>query len=91
MTRPVVPLNGHRPAIEATIGEHDDATPAGVQVPCIALDLSKAAAALSISPRLLDELARAGTVPSFRIGRRRLFDPDALRQWVSAQAEGGAS
>ncbi|MCC5829358.1 MAG: helix-turn-helix domain-containing protein [Phycisphaeraceae bacterium] len=86
MTRPIVTLNGHRPATEASIGEPDDATPAGVQVPCIAMDLNRAAKALSLSARTVDELARSGHLPSFRVGRRRLFSPDALRQWVSAQA-----
>ncbi|MCC5830902.1 MAG: helix-turn-helix domain-containing protein [Phycisphaeraceae bacterium] len=88
MTRPVVTLSGTRPATKASINEPDDATPAGVQVPAIAMDLTRAAAAMSISPRTLDELARKNEIPSFRIGRRRLFDPQALRRWVSSQATG---
>jgi excisionase family DNA binding protein len=49
------------------------------------LDLRTAARALSISPRTLHALAVRGEIKSVRIGRRRLFALDDLREYVGRQ------
>ena len=48
----------------------------------ILMDLQNAARALSISARALWEWTRAGKVPHVRLGKRILFEPDALRAWA---------
>lgn len=62
--------------------------PAGTNPPLL-LDARSAAAALSISPRKLWELTSIGEVPCIRIGRRVLYDPVDLREWI--QRRKGAS
>lgn len=54
----------------------------------ILLDLPDAARALAISERALWEWTRAGKVPHVRLGRRVLYEPDALRAWVRSQRRG---
>jgi hypothetical protein len=61
-----------------------DSRPAGEK---LLVSLKDAAAMLSISPQALHIRARSGVVPSLKLGRRRLFAPDALRVWIAEQAE----
>lgn len=56
--------------------------------PAIALGVREAAAALSVSPRTVEALAKAGVLPSFTLGRRRLFAVEALRDWARRQGPG---
>jgi len=49
------------------------------------LNARRAAAALSISPRLLWQLTKDGQVPHVRIARRVLYDPADLRAWIEAR------
>ena len=60
----------------------------------IAVDVRGAAQALAVSPRTIEAMAARGDLPSFRVGRRRLFEVEALKQWTARQtaeaAKGGA-
>lgn len=49
------------------------------------LSVSKVAKALCISPRKLWELTNRGDIPCLRIGRRVMYDPRDLRDWIEAQ------
>lgn len=49
------------------------------------LTLAQAARFLQVSERTCWELARAGEIPSCRVGRQYRFSKDVLRQWVEAK------
>ncbi len=52
------------------------------------IDAHEAARRLGISPRTLHDLAKTGTIPSVRLGRRRLYRPatiDARLAEIEAQ------
>ncbi|MCK4871143.1 MAG: helix-turn-helix domain-containing protein [Phycisphaerales bacterium] len=54
------------------------------------MSAEETAKALTLSPRTLASLTSAGCIPSFTVGRRRLYGVDALRAWVAEQtAKGG--
>ena len=54
-----------------------------MQATPILIDSDDAARLLSITPRRLTRLARAGQVPWVDLGDGELrFDPDRLREWV---------
>lgn len=57
----------------------------------VAMGMREAALVLGLSPRTLETMAAAGSVPSFRVGRRRLFPRLALEAWAEAQAEAAAT
>jgi excisionase family DNA binding protein len=59
----------------------------GPAIPCLALRLPEAAAALAVSERTLWSWAAAGEVPCVRKGKVLLFPVDRLRQWLSELAE----
>jgi len=40
------------------------------------------AAAIGISPKRVQQLARLGILPGFKVGRNWRFDPDAIRAWI---------
>jgi len=42
-----------------------------------------AAKALSISPRLLEKLRKAGEVPFLRLGRRVAYSVETLKAWIT--------
>lgn len=48
-----------------------------------------AAPLLSVSKRTLSELTRAGEIPSLKIGRRRLYPFEGLKEWVRHRTEEG--
>lgn len=54
-----------------------------------AVDVRAASRMLGISRTKLYELLNDGTVPSFKIGRRRLVRPDTLRQVLASLEEAG--
>lgn len=61
----------------------------GPVVPKLLLNCDEAAAALSISRRLLWSLTAGGEIPVVRIGRTVRYDPDDLRDWIDAQKSSG--
>ena len=52
------------------------------RVPRVSLSIEDAAVALALSPRNVEELARQGELPAFRVGKRWLFSVQALRRWA---------
>lgn len=58
----------------------------------ISLNLKDAAKATGIAPRTLQQMAKAGTAPGHRIGRRYVFPIEKLRAWIGSaptQHKGG--
>ena len=53
------------------------------------LDAPAAARALSIGGRKLWELTNCRDIPSVRIGRRVLYDPEDLRAWIEQKKRRG--
>lgn len=49
------------------------------------MNREEAAEWLGISLRKLDDLVHHNVIPSFKLGGRRLFDPEQLRKWVQEQ------
>ncbi len=47
-----------------------------------AITASEVAALLSISPITVYKMAKAGRMPSFRVGTAVRFDPRALAEWL---------
>jgi excisionase family DNA binding protein len=41
-------------------------------------------AAIGVSVKRVQELARQGIIPAFKLGRNWRFDPDAIRTWIKA-------
>ena len=45
------------------------------------------AAAIGISVKRVQQLAREGLLPAFKLGRNWRFDPDAIRTWIKGSAK----
>ena len=43
------------------------------------------AAAIGISVKRVQQLAREGLLPAFKLGRNWRFDPDAIRNWIKGR------
>jgi len=52
------------------------------EVICLLWSDRQIAAAIGMSVKRVQELARAGLLPGFKAGRNWRFDPDAVRSWV---------
>lgn len=52
-------------------------------IPRITLRFPDAAVALGISERTLNDLVARNAIPSFLVGKIRLFDVAALQRWAS--------
>ncbi len=53
------------------------------------LTVPEAAAMLSVKPQWLYKMAKAGAIPSLRLGRQVRIDEEALGEWLRSQAAGG--
>jgi excisionase family DNA binding protein len=51
-------------------------------VPCLLWNDRELAISLGMNVKRVQELARRGVLPGFKVGRKWQFDPDALRAWV---------
>lgn len=51
-----------------------------------AITASEVAALLAVSPITIYKMAKAGRLPSFRIGTAIRFDPRALAEWLRSNA-----
>lgn len=60
-------------------------------VPVLALRPKPAAAALSISERLLWTKTQSGEIPHCRVGKCLLYPVDELRRWLSQQSRAAQS
>lgn len=66
--------------------------PISSPVPRITLRITDASIALGMSERTLTDLVARSAVPSFLIGKIRLFEVAALQRWASERtAESGSS
>jgi phage terminase Nu1 subunit (DNA packaging protein) len=52
------------------------------EVICLLWSDRQIAAAIGMSLKRVQELARMGLPPGFKVGRNWRFDPDAVRSWV---------
>lgn len=50
-----------------------------------AWSLEDAAKATSLSTRMIQKLVKDGVMPHGRIGRRLIFDPPTIRQWIASR------
>lgn len=58
----------------------------------LAVDVRGAAQMIGLSPRSIQALIKAGELPSFTVGRRRLLPVEGLRRWIESRtraAKGG--
>jgi excisionase family DNA binding protein len=51
-----------------------------------AITASEVAALLAVSPITVYKMAKAGKMPSFRIGTAVRFDPSAIAEWLRGNA-----
>ncbi len=64
--------------------------PSNIHDPLL-VDIRVASRMLGISQRTLHTMAISGEIPSVRMRRRRLYDPDALREWIERAKESTGS
>ena len=58
-------------------------------VPKVALSVAEAAEAMSLSPRTIEAMVKAGELPTVRVGRRVLLPVAALSTWLDEQTQQG--
>jgi hypothetical protein len=58
------------------------------KIPCLLWNDRQVAAAIGMTVKRVQELARLGLLPGFKVGRNWQFDPEALRSWV--RSHGGS-
>ncbi|MBX3322011.1 MAG: helix-turn-helix domain-containing protein [Phycisphaeraceae bacterium] len=56
-------------------------------IPPLLVDRREAAKLLSVSPGTIDNLRLRGELPSLKIGMRRLYDVEDLRQLIATRKE----
>ena len=72
------------------MGNRKDNKKTNVKWPsALLIGIRQAAKLLGISERKLWERKNCGEIPCVRIGKRVLFSPDQLREWVASRKEGG--
>ncbi len=54
------------------------------EIPCLLWSDRQVAAAIGMSVKRVQELARLGLLPGFKVGRNWQFDPEAVRSWVKS-------
>jgi excisionase family DNA binding protein len=52
------------------------------------LTLTETANLLRISKPTIERMIAAGTIPSYKVGKRRLFDREELIEWVKSHRNG---
>lgn len=52
------------------------------EIPCLLWSERQVAAAIGINVERVQEFARTGVLPGFKLGRNWRFDPEAIRSWV---------
>jgi hypothetical protein len=65
----------------------DESSTCYPEVPCLLWCDRQAGAAIGMSVKIVQELARAGLLPGLKIGRTWRFDPDAIRSWIKTSGE----
>jgi hypothetical protein len=62
----------------------NEPTTASPELPCLLWNDHQVAAAIGMSVKRVQELARIGLLPAFKVGRNWQFDPEAVRSWVKS-------
>jgi hypothetical protein len=57
------------------------------EVPCLLWNDRQVAVAIGMTVKRVQELARIGLLPGFKVGRNWQFDPEALRFWIKKNGE----
>jgi len=78
-----MPASNDEAALNMRVDAVGDANP----TPRLALRPKEAAKALGIGQRLLWSLTNRGEIPHLRLGRAVVYPTDALRRWLSEQAQ----
>lgn len=60
----------------------NEGTTSSPEIPCLLWSDEQVAAAIGMSVKRVQELARVGLLPAFKVGRNWWFDPDAVRAWI---------
>jgi len=63
--------------------------PPSAGIPLLLWSKQHVAAAIGVSVKIVQELARAGLLPGLKIGRTWRFDPDAIRAWIKQAGDPG--
>ena len=62
-----------------SVNEHSTSSS---EISCLLWSDKQVATAVSMNIKRIQELARAGLLPGFKVGRSWCFDPDAIRAWI---------
>lgn len=62
----------------------NERSPSSPDIPRLLWSDRQVAAAIGMSLKRVQELARLGLLPGFKVGRSWQFDPEALRYWVKS-------
>jgi excisionase family DNA binding protein len=65
---------------------NEPSTPSA-EAPCLVWSDRQVAAAIGVSVKRIQELARMGLLPGFKLGKHWRFDPDAVRSWVKSKSK----
>jgi excisionase family DNA binding protein len=57
------------------------------EVSCLLWSDRQVAAAIGVTVKRIQELARMGLLPGFKLGKNWRFDPDAVRSWVKSKSK----
>jgi excisionase family DNA binding protein len=57
------------------------------EVCCLLWTDRQVAAAIGVTVKRIQELARMGLLPGFKLGKNWRFDPDAVRSWVKSKSK----
>jgi excisionase family DNA binding protein len=57
------------------------------EVSCLLWTDRQVAAAIGVTVKRIQELARMGLLPGFKLGKNWRFDPDAVRSWVKSKSK----
>jgi hypothetical protein len=52
------------------------------EIPCLLWNDRQVAAAVGMTVKRIQEIARLGLLPGFKVGRNWRFDPDSVRAWI---------
>lgn len=56
------------------------------EIPCLLWNEQQVATAIGMSVDRVQELARTGVLPGFKVGRNWKFSPEAIRSWIKSNS-----
>ena len=57
------------------------------EFPCLLWSDRQVVSAMGMTVKRVQELARMGLLPGFKLGKHWRFDPDAVRSWVKSNGK----